>query len=78
MSDRQIWFLTGSQGLYGDDVLEQVATQSRRVSDALAAHDGIVAEVVAKPVLTTAARFTDEPIDHIAAPHGFEFSPVGS
>jgi hypothetical protein len=30
------------------------------------------------PVLTTAARFTDEPIDHIAAPHGFEFSPVGS
>ena len=30
MSDRQIWFLTGSQGLYGDDVLAQVATQSRR------------------------------------------------
>jgi hypothetical protein len=28
------------------------------------------------PVLTTAARFTDEPIDHIAAPHGFEFSAV--
>ena len=25
---RQIWFLTGSQGLYGDDVLAQVAAQS--------------------------------------------------
>ena len=37
VTDRQIWFLTGSQGLYGDDVLEQVAAQSRRVSDALAA-----------------------------------------
>ena len=24
MTDRQIWFLTGSQGLYGDDVLDQV------------------------------------------------------
>jgi len=28
------------------------------------------------PLLTTAARFTGEPIDHIAAPHGFEFSAV--
>ena len=55
MTDRQIWFLTGSQGLYGDDVLGQVAAQSKRVSDALADHDGIVAEVVAKPVLTDAA-----------------------
>ena len=54
MSDRQIWFLTGSQGLYGDDVLAQVAAQSKKVSDALAGHDGIVAEVVAKPVLTDA------------------------
>ena len=48
----QIWFLTGSQGLYGQDVLDQVAEQSRTVSDALAAHPGIVAQVVAKPVLT--------------------------
>ena len=55
MTDRQIWFLTGSQGLYGDDVLAQVAAQSQTVSDALAGHDGIVAEVVAKPVLTDAA-----------------------
>lgn len=55
MTDRQIWFLTGSQGLYGEDVLEQVAAQSRRVSDVLAAHDGIVADVVAVPVLTNAA-----------------------
>ena len=27
------------------------------------------------PVLTTAARFVDGPIDHIAAPHGFEYEP---
>src|SRR6478609_4487662 len=30
----------------------------------------------AHPLLTTAARFTEEPIDHIAAPHGFEFTAV--
>jgi L-arabinose isomerase len=55
VTERQIWFLTGSQGLYGEDVLAQVAAQSARVSGALAAHDGLVAEVVAKPVLTDAA-----------------------
>jgi L-arabinose isomerase len=54
VTHNQIWFLTGSQGLYGDDVLAQVAAQSKKVSDALADHDGIVAEVVAMPVLTDA------------------------
>ncbi|WP_262286881.1 L-arabinose isomerase [Micromonospora sp. MA102] len=48
----QIWFLTGSQGLYGEDVLAQVAQQSKVISDALAASEAIVADVVAKPVLT--------------------------
>lgn len=50
----QIWFLTGSQGLYGEDVLAQVAQQSKVISDALAASEEIVADVVAKPVLTDA------------------------
>ena len=30
------------------------------------------------PVLTTAAEFTEESIDHIAGPHGFEFSAAGA
>jgi L-arabinose isomerase len=54
-SQPEIWFLTGSQGLYGEDILAQVADQSRRVSDALAAAADIPASVVAKPVLTDAA-----------------------
>ncbi|MFZ1412034.1 MAG: L-arabinose isomerase [Micropruina sp.] len=49
---KQIWFLTGSQGLYGDDVLGQVADQSATISDALARAEAIVAQVIAKPVLT--------------------------
>ena len=32
-------------------------------------------EFFAHPVLTQAARYTDEPIDHITAPHGFEYEP---
>ena len=51
---RCVWFLTGSQALYGDDVLRQVETQSRRISDALDAAEAIVVPVVAKPVLTSA------------------------
>ncbi len=51
---REIWFLTGSQGLYGDDVLRQVAEQSRQVSDVLDASADVPAGVVAKPVLTDA------------------------
>jgi len=53
-SQPEIWFLTGSQALYGEDILAQVADQSRRVSDALAAAADIPASVVAKPVLTDA------------------------
>ncbi|MGW0931240.1 L-arabinose isomerase [Streptomyces sp. NPDC002644] len=58
-SVREIWFLTGSQGLYGEDTLKQVAEQSRQVAaaltDALPGTDGTPARVVWKPVLTDAA-----------------------
>ncbi len=32
----EIWFLTGSQELYGPEVLEQVAQQSKEVCETLA------------------------------------------
>ncbi|MDQ6715415.1 MAG: L-arabinose isomerase, partial [Actinomycetota bacterium] len=51
----QIWFLTGSQGLSGEDVIAQVTEQSRGISDALASDERIVARVVAVPVLTSSA-----------------------
>jgi len=57
---REVWFLTGSQGLYGEETLRQVADQSRRIAEALAdglGGDGSAARarVVWKPVLTDAA-----------------------
>lgn len=51
---REIWFLTGSQGLYGEDTLRQVAEQSQEVARALGEADDIPVRVVWKPVLTSA------------------------
>ncbi|WP_179429780.1 L-arabinose isomerase [Spelaeicoccus albus] len=49
---RQIWFLTGSQELYGPDVLEQVATQSQAVAAMLDDASEVPVRIVWKPVLT--------------------------
>ena len=49
----EVWFLTGSQGLYGPETLEQVAVQSREIADKL---DGALpVSVVWKPVLLDAS-----------------------
>ncbi|MEW9533259.1 L-arabinose isomerase [Microbispora sp. NPDC049125] len=48
----KVWFLTGSQGLYGDETLQQVADQSRRIAEELGA--ALPVELVWKPVLTDA------------------------
>ncbi|ROO85763.1 L-arabinose isomerase [Actinocorallia herbida] len=50
---REVWFLTGSQGLYGEDTLRQVAEQSREISDRLA--EGLPVRVKWLPVLTDAS-----------------------
>ena len=52
---QQVWFLTGSQSLYGEDTLQQVAAQSQRVAAALDAAGEVPVHVVCKPVLTDAA-----------------------
>src|SRR3954447_10377576 len=50
----EIWFLTGSQGLYGPETLEQVASQSRQIAAVLDESPAVTPRVVWKPVLTTA------------------------
>ena len=51
---QEIWFLTGSQGLYGDEVLRQVADQSRSISETLGRPGKVPVRIVWKPVLTDA------------------------
>jgi L-arabinose isomerase len=47
----EIWFLTGSQAMYGEGTLRQVETQAKEVVEQLVAADGRPAEIVWKPVL---------------------------
>ncbi len=49
----EIWFLTGSQSLYGPETLEQVAEQSKKVVDTLNAASDVPIKATWKPVLTT-------------------------
>ncbi|MFE1322363.1 L-arabinose isomerase [Kitasatospora phosalacinea] len=51
--NREIWFLTGSQGLYGPETLQQVAEQSQQVANQLA-RTGLPVRIIWKPVLTDA------------------------
>src|SRR5512139_3667775 len=49
----EVWFVTGSQHLYGPKTLEQVATDSREIAATLGASVHVPVQVVFKPVLTT-------------------------
>ncbi len=49
----QVWFLTGSQHLYGEETLKQVAADSLQIVEALNKSTKIPVEVVFKPVLKT-------------------------
>jgi len=49
----ELWFVTGSQHLYGPQILEQVAEHAREIAGALGASAHMPVNVVFKPVLTT-------------------------
>jgi L-arabinose isomerase len=49
----EAWFVTGSQHLYGNEALEQVAQNSRRVVEGLNGSSRLPIRVVFKPVVTT-------------------------
>lgn len=49
----EVWFITGSQHLYGPETLAQVAQHSQAMAQALSASAAIPVRVVFKPVLTT-------------------------
>ena len=53
LKNKEIWFITGSQHLYGPDTLKQVAADSAKIASALDKSSLILQKVVFKPVLTT-------------------------
>lgn len=52
-----VWFITGSQHLYGDETLKQVASDSAIIAEHLNGRIG--ADVICTPVVTTAPEITD-------------------
>jgi L-arabinose isomerase len=49
----EIWFVTGSQHLYGQEALAQVAVNARKVAESLGREASIPFRIVFKPVMTT-------------------------
>jgi L-arabinose isomerase len=62
-ADREVWFLTGSQDLYGEETLAQVAAQSQEVARALDASSDVPVKVVWKPVLKDSAAIRRAMLD---------------
>ena len=50
---QQLWFVTGSQHLYGPETLAQVAADAQQIAEALNADSSIPVEVVWKPTVKT-------------------------
>ena len=53
LNQNEIWFVTGSQHLYGSKTLEQVTEHSKEIAAALGASKYIPVKVEFKPILTT-------------------------
>src|SRR5437764_15240665 len=52
-NELEVWFVTGSQHLYGEEALAEVAKHSEKMSKALAAAPELPVRVLFKPVMTT-------------------------
>ena len=58
LKDLELWFITGSQHLYGKEALRQVAEDSKVIADALNASNHIPIKVVHQPTLVGPGEVT--------------------
>ena len=59
IADYELWFVTGSQHLYGPETLKQVAVDSGEIAKAFDASSAIPVKVVFKPVLVSPDSVTE-------------------
>ena len=64
----EIWFLTGSQHLYGPEALRQVANNAETVANGLSSDENIPVKIVFKPIVTTPDEIRDACEKASAAP----------
>jgi len=57
-NNREVWFVTGSQHLYGDKTLKQVDVDSARIVESLNGRDAIPFVIKFKPVVTDAGMIS--------------------
>lgn len=69
LTQNEIWFVTGSQHLYGPKTLEEVAVHSREIAAALDASAGMPVKVVFKPILTTPEAIRELCLEANSAKH---------
>lgn len=69
LAQYEVWFVTGSQHLYGPKALEQVAVDSKEIAAALDASPSIPVKVVFKPVMVTPESITELMLAANAAPN---------
>ncbi|WP_416444632.1 L-arabinose isomerase [Leeuwenhoekiella sp. A16] len=55
----EVWFITGSQHLYGAEALKEVASHSQQIAAGLAESKHIPVKIVYKELVTTPAEITD-------------------
>lgn len=53
LKEFEVWFLTGSQHLYGEETLKKVEEQSKKIVEGLSQSKKIPVKIIYKPVLTT-------------------------
>lgn len=56
---KEIWFVTGSQHLYGDETLNQVAADSKEIANGLNTSSHLPVKIVWKDTVKTADEITD-------------------
>ncbi len=54
LKNKEVWFITGSQHLYGDETLQQVAAHSKEIAGSLNDSPQIPVKVIYKPTVKTA------------------------
>lgn len=59
LSKLEVWFITGTQHLYGPETLKQVAADSTKIAAALDKSPRIPVKIVFKPILTTPDSITE-------------------
>jgi L-arabinose isomerase len=69
MKRLEVWFVTGSQHLYGEAALQQVTENSRQIVQGLNATERLPMCVIAKPIVTTPQAILDVCREANAAPN---------